>query len=370
MTVDNGQHGGGTRTVRLRAVVAALAMAAAAVAAAGGGAAQITIIPLPVEPGFYVADLDWAGPDRLVLATSRGLEFLDLNDGRLESFVGAEPLPRGIRDPHGVACDGRRVLAYSLRHHALAAWDLGTGERIFALRKPPGHMIADVALFAGGIAILGYPRGPDGRMDNPAGVAVWAGPLSADMSRLWPLHMLRDGAAAARRFEWALWPLGGALAVMGDGSLCVASTAEAGVFCYGTGGRLRRELGRGLHRLVGRGLERAFGELAGDPVARYVQIVNRQPWVDGLVAGADGPSLVVRLVEDGVVHWELWTPGPGETTRRLRLPLEVRSPTAKLRGEAREGRFAGVFSRKDGPGGTNRWFVAVFDLSTLGGDGP
>lgn len=321
-------------------------------------------IDLPAEPGFWATDLDWAGDDRLVLATSRGLETLDLSTSRLRPLVAAAPLPEGVLDPHGVASDGEHAVVYSLRYMSLSAWDLVTGARVFAFREPPGFMIADVAAFAGGVALLGFPRGAGGRMANPALGAVWAGPLAPGWSGFWPLHVLRGGERSARRFESALWPLGGALARMPDGSLCVATAAEPGVFCYGVDGRLRGEWGKDLVELVGHGLERAFGEFAGSPRDRYARVVNRQPWIDGLIAVEGGPALVVRRADGETVRWDLRIPSADGPGRVVPLPLAVAYPMAHLRGEARGRRFAAVV-RTSPRRETPRWRVVVFRLPRL-----
>lgn len=351
----------------MRIPLVLLFLFAPAVSHAGGGleparAYLETVIDLPSDSDFYSTDLDWAGADSLVLATSRGLEILDLESTKLSTLVPAVSLPEGVRNPNGVACDGENVLTFSLPNQSLSAWRLKDGKRLLALRKPPGFMIMDVALWGDQMALLGFPRDASGRMDNPSGVAVWAGPLAPDWQKLWPLHMLKGGDLVQRHFEMALWPLCGALARTPGGLLCAVTPVESGVSCYGPDGRLQGVVGLELDELVGQDLDRAFSSLGGNAPERYRQVVNRQLWIDGLVVTPEGLAVVVRRAESGVVRWELWFPGPRHLLRRVLLPLEVDNPMAHLHGEARGRRLAAVVKMTTPSSPSLQWRVVIFRL--------
>jgi hypothetical protein len=189
-------------------------------------------------------------------------------------------------------------------------------------------------------------------MQNPAWGAVWVGPLKATWDELWPLHTLRGAEDSAQRFRYCLWPLGGALAVEPDGGIDVIVTCEPGVYRYGPDGRLREVLGAQLADLVGWGLKEAWISYPDDSTARYREIINRQPWVDDLVATPDGPAIVVRLHREGVTRWELWYPRSEGRCTRVELPFQVADPQVFLRAEARGARLAAVYYGPESGTGT------------------
>lgn len=334
------------------------------------GARLLDRFELPGESPFYVGDLCWEGPAHLLLADARGVERLDLRSGNRSVVVPAAPLPDGAYQPFGVDCRDGMVLVFSLSQQYLAAWELPAAKLSFALRKPPGFMIKDIALWGSGrMALLGYPRDKSGRMADPDGVAVWAGPLTPTWKDLWPVHALRGGPAAAAAFEFSLWPLGGHLAVEADGTLDVVSPVEPGIYRYDRQGRLRGVLGADLDRLVGRDLRRAFEAFGDDSRARYREFVNRQPWIDALVATADGPALVVRRVAGDTVRWEVWWPGKRGVSRRVSLPLSARDLTAQLHCSARGETLACCGRCSTEAGGSDVLQVVVVSLPATGREG-
>ncbi len=328
----------------------ALVLALAAVAAAASPERPATLEAvlehdhrLPIRPPDYAGDVAWLDGGHVAVATGMGVRRCEVSSGKVETLVPGRPLPEGVLDPSSLAAGGDAMLTFSLARLALSAWR-ADGSRVFAYRKPPGFQIWDIAVWRGRMAILGYPRDASGRMANPAGAAVWVGPLEPGWKKLWPLHPLHS-EAALQRFPFATWPLSGALAVEPDGTLDVITAVEPGVYRYGPDGRLRDVLGRGLDELVGRRLRDVAVTYARDPERRYREIVNRQPWVNDLVATPDGPAIVVRRFADGVQRWELWYPDPKGVRAVVRLPYEIRKTVGWMRAEMHGDRLAAVVTR-------------------------
>jgi len=324
------------------------------------------------SPPWYLADLAWGPAGDLLLATHKGIEGMDPSSGARHVLIAAGPLSHGgARSPFGVATRGNRVLAFSLAEHWVGCWNLDDRKTIFAFRNLPDFMIKDVALWgANRWAVLGFPRDGSGRMADSDGVAVWAGPLEPGWDLLWPVHLLAGGARVRTRFEMALWPLGGFLAVEDDGTLDIVSPVEVGIHRYAADGRPKGILGGDLQQLVPHGIERAFSEFGSDPIERHRQVVNRQLWIDGLLATVDGPAVIVRMPGNDRIRWEIWWPGPSGVRYRRTVPFEVSTrsnPTAHLRCDLEGERIACAVRVRDRKG-PPRWNVLVMTLPSRDGE--
>jgi hypothetical protein len=209
-------------------------------------------------------------------------------------------------------------------------------------------MVIDVALSGSKLYLLGWPVDTHG-VSNPDGIAVWRGGLSPLFEKFQPVHRIQSGPEGVSIFNDSLPVYGGAVAIEPDGTLDVVTAAEAGVFQYSPDGTLRRRLGSRLGELVVHRMHDINFTYASDPIARYREVVNRQPMVDDLVVTADGPAIVVRTSRNDSIEWELWYPNAERVDRRLKLGISRRGPFGHLACDARDRDLVCTYQSPESP---------------------
>jgi len=289
----------------------------------------------------------WLDSGRLIVATQSGVRLLSLRDGTWSDLIPAKPIPNGLVDPLSVTTDGRSVVASNGFERSQFACRADNGKRLFA-RSSSSFMVIDLAVSGNNLYVLGWPVDAHGA-NNPDGVAVWRGGLSPLYEKFQQLHRIQSGPGSVLIFNDSLPIYGGAVATEPDGTLDVITAAESGVFQYSADGTLRRRLGAGLGELVVRRMHDINFTYSVDPIARYREVVNRQPMVDDLVITPDGPAIVVRMARNDSIEWELWYPNANRLDRRVKLGISRRGPFGHLSCDARERDLACVYQSPESP---------------------
>lgn len=294
-----------------------------------------TLAPLSVRKlSSAASSVAWLDPQHVVVAGPSGVRALSLADLSSVEMISVQPVPEGLPDPLSVTTDGKSVVASNGFLRTQFAYDVANRKRIFA-RASQSFVVIDLAVCRGKVYVLGWRVGP-ASANNPEGIAVWQGALTPRFETLQPLHRIQSGPASVAIFNDSIPIYGGALAAEPDGTLDVITAAEAGVFQYTPDGALRRRIGEGLGELVMRRMHDVNFTYGGEPLARYQQVVNRQPTIDDLVVTPDGPAIVVRTVKGELVEWELWYPNEHRTSQRVKLGISRRGPFGHLSCDARK----------------------------------
>jgi hypothetical protein len=276
----------------------------------------------------------WLDASHVAVAGPSGVRTVSLTDGATAEMISTKPVPHGLPDPLSVTSDGKSVVASNGFTRSQFACKAANHERLFA-RSSPFFLAIDVAVAGDKLYLLGSPVDANG-VNNGGGIAVWRGGLNSHFENFEPLHHITSGPLSATIFNDSLPVYGGAMAVEPDGALDVITAAEAGVFQYSADGILRRRLGSGLGEIVMRRMHDLNFTYGDDQLARYREVVNRQPTIDDLVATPDGPAIVVRTVSDDVVRWELRYPNDVRLDRRIQLAISRRGPFGHLACDTRQ----------------------------------
>jgi hypothetical protein len=301
-----------------------------------------TIAPVSVRKlDGLVSGVAWLDAGRLVVAGQSGVRLLSLRDGASSDLIPTTPIPDGLPDPLTVTTDGRSVVASNGFERTQFACRADTKNRLFA-RLYPHFIVVDLAVSGNKLYVLGWPADAYGA-NNPDGIAVWRGGLSPMFEKFQPLHRIQSGPEGVAIFNDSLPIYGGGLAMESDGGLDVITAAEPGVFQYSPDGTFRRRLGAGLGELVVRRMHDINFTYSVDPIARYREVVNRQPTVDDLVSTPDGPAIVVRLAKNDSIEWELWYPNANRLDRRVKLGISRRGPFGHLSCDAHGDDLACVY---------------------------
>lgn len=307
-----------------------------------------TLTPVSIQKlDSQTTGIAWLDDAHVVTAGGAGVRLLSLRDGAWSDLISTRPIPAGLPDPLSVATDGRSIVAGNGFTRAEYGVRADNKKRLFA-RSGPAFTVIDVAVSGNNLYVLGWPSDAGGA-NNADGVAVWRGGLSPLFEQFQPLHRIQSGAQSVGIFNESLPIYGGALAVESDGALDVITASESGVFQYGADGALRRRLGSGLGELVIHRMHDINVTYSVDPLARYREVVNRQPTVDDLVVTPDGPAIVVRIAGGDSIGWELWYPNANRVERRVKLGISRRGPFGHLSCDARGRDLACVYQSPETP---------------------
>jgi hypothetical protein len=267
----------------------------------------------------------------------------------MSDLIDALPVPLGLPDPLGVHSDGESVIASNGFIYSQYAKRLSNGSRLFA-RTNPAFMVIDAAIWQDRLYVLGWPV--KRRRAASDGVAVWRGSISQPLEQLKVLHRIRSGTQSVAIFDDSLPVLGGALTIEGNGTVDVITAAEAGVFQYDSKGNLIRALGRNLQELVLTRMHDVNFKYNTNVLARYREVLNKQPTIDCLVSTDDGPAIVVRVAREKNIDWELWYPNGTPRVTRFKLGISRKGPLGHISCDARGQDLAcvyqGAFSDKEG----------------------
>jgi hypothetical protein len=308
-----------------------------------------TIAPVSVmKLDDATSGVAWLSAERIVTAGQSGVRALSLRDGQWSELIAPTPVPGGLPDPLSVATDGRAIVASNGFERTQFACRADNKQRLFA-RLSPSFMVIDVAVSGGKLFVLGWPVDASGASNNPDGVAVWRGGLSPLFEKFQPLHRIQAGTESISIFDDSLPIYGGAMAIEPDGTLDVITAAERGIYQYASNGTFRKRLGAALGELVVHRMHDINFTYASDPIARYREVVNRQPTVDDLVVTPDGPAIVVRLARNDRIEWELWYPNADRLDRRVKLGISRRGPFGHLNCDARDSDLICVYQLPDTP---------------------
>jgi hypothetical protein len=288
----------------------------------------------------------WLDQTHLLLAGREGVRKLSLRDGVSTELISVAPIPEGLPHPSSVVTDGKTVVASNGLARMQFACSAATGKRLFA-RSAPSPMVVDLAVSGDDLFILGWPLNRQGA-DQSSGIALWRGKVNPHFEVFAPFHRIQSGPEAIAIFNDSLPVLGGALAIEPDGTLDVITSAEPGLFQYSPAGVLKRALGVRLGELVMRRMHDINFTYSVDEVGRYRDVINRQPTIDDLVATSDGPAIVVRIVRNDSIEWELWYPNQERVERKVKLGISRRGPFGHLACDARGRDLACVYAAPQG----------------------
>jgi hypothetical protein len=288
--------------------------------------------------GRFASDVAWENADSLLIAGDKGVHRFSLRTRASERLVSTLPIPDGLPNPEAVASDGASLVTTSQITIGGYAMRLADRKRLAAMRV---YMVPlDVAVRGKRACILAY------RMtDQPRSVA-WCGPVEKSWMNYTPVHRLVSHAA---NFGDAFaFGRGGAIALGGDGSLTVITSAEPGVFHYAPDGKLLETSGQSFDELVFQPPRDVRRRFAGDVDGRYRLLLNTQPLIEDLVLAPKGPAIVVRTADKERVRWELWWPrADGRTVPPTRLGIDRIGPFGHLQCDARGNSLACVGSFPD-----------------------
>jgi hypothetical protein len=297
---------------------------------------------LPKVLGEEVRDVAWLDEWTVLLASNQGVFRYELQTGATKEVLTGAPVPEGLSQPMAIATDGETLAAvspYSSGNFALRVKD---HKRLLAQQS---HKViaSDVGVRGNRVCFLGVAIAPFGEVTSAT--AVVCGGFSDSWAELKPLHAIHTGSAAEMIYRASVPPYAGAILIESNGVVDVITSAEPGVYRYSPAGAAIGVLGSTLNELVLDNAEDILKQYAVDVDKRYRVLLNTRATIDGLVATPDGPSIVVRLAEHDIIHWELWYPEKaGGAKRRFRLGIERLGPFGHLRCNARGDRMACVGS--------------------------
>jgi len=335
-----------------RLIGVALVALAAAATTQGGTWREVLRRVVAVDDRSTLAAVAWLDDDTLLLGGGLGVCRYSLQQGFLTCPVPAKPAPEGVHFVATVATDGTVAVAGSPSLGGEQyAWRVSDERRVFA-RRNFDFTVADLAIFGNQLVVLGFPSQGPGRAGNPAGGAVWWGPVSPDFSKLSPLLLLPEEQIAAFHASQGLYS--GHLHLDADGVAVLLTTAP-GVYRFRWDGTPLPTLAADLTRLTlgGSVFQLLSGSLGENWVARY-QTVLARPYPDDLVRTPEGFAAVVRCGDRKGVHWELWVLNEQGVARTTPLPVATADFAAHLRCQGRAARLACVWSEAANPADRTR----------------
>lgn len=288
--------------------------------------------------GTFASDVAWLSDDEVLVALLHGgVARVAIGAKKVAQWVPQGELPGGAPYPELVATDGRLVMV------------LGAGNRSYMFRTRDGKYLDG---YGGGRL---YPRGV-AVVDGKAIYMGWMGRAGDDSTLLrgvlWtqepgeelsehPIHRIFGGDDAVRRWRMTASPYAGSMVALPDKSVAVMTVAEPGIYRY-RDGKLVEILGSGVDSLLLDSVK-LTREYNVDVTARYVQLVNRGPMIDDLVAtGGNGVAALVRVASNGTVGWELWYAAKSGFPRKVPLETKRLGPFGHMRCESRGMRLACV----------------------------
>jgi len=327
---------------RLRALLAVSLFGIASSAQSSSGTISAYLSrAIPFGIGRNAKDVTWSTTDALLVATEVGIYRLPIRAGVSAEIIKGVPVPDGIPVPTALSSDGKWVSAISFYSNSSFALRIADRKRLVAQRSL--RLIPmDIAVFGSRSCVLGFA--PDAPTQSQKDGAVWCGGPSDSWPELKPLHYLHS-EHARDLFRNSPGELGGRIVVEPDGSVDVITSAEPGVFRYGSNRQLKEVLGQSIDDLVLESIKEIRTRFASDLENRYRLVLNAQPIIDDLVLTPVGPAILVRLADGDKIHWELWYPlRSGGIGDRIRLGIERIGPYGHLRCDARGAEMACVGS--------------------------
>lgn len=198
------------------------------------------------------------------------------------------------------------------------------------------RVIVDVDVHEDQLLLLGVRSGDDGEW-APDGAIAWLGSLSKNLQDLRPVMFSEtdhaEGMALCAVFDH------GAVRFLEDGSFLVVPGTEPGVFLYAPDGKLQHtwDAGRvGIDTGCGPSNSETFAQFAKDWKLRHTAFLNRSRILEDIVELPQGPALIVRQVESGVVRWYLKVlPEGQQQPATYLLPVGSTTTFASIQGDVR-----------------------------------
>lgn len=283
--------------------------------------------------GTIARDVRWAGPSEVYVSTGQ--------KGVVRTSVTSAGTLKSMAPPDGQSAIWISGLVGAGQRHLFIATPLGTAAwfRLDGNPRPVRERsfltIMDIDARGDAAAILGSDRGPLRGLSRD-GTIAWLGSLSKDLSDLRPLMRGQSKPGAKDMARCSILETG-AIRFMQDGSIVVLPGAEPGMYRYAANGKLIETWPTEALGIVD---DCALPDSELHLIARDFKA--RLDWyaariiVDDILPLSTGPALLLRRVEKNVTTWDLVTfPYGGGRSERIRLPLSVASPGARVRGDVR-----------------------------------
>ena len=338
-----------------------LLVAAALVAAAYSAAAACTETLAPALQRKLSADrfvaahsVAWLDDDNVIIGSRGGILQYSIGKDAAKTLVMNLPIPNGLPAAEKVHTDGKTVVAFATDRSDIA-YDLAA-QKLVHTRRTAAMLVSDMAVRGDEVIVLGFPMKRMGDVGP-----LWIGKIGAQWDDFKLLHAADPKATEILPF--AIAPYGGAVLFLPDHTVAAITPAEAGVLRYKTDGTPLPRLGADLTELMMPRMPDIILQYGNDVMARYQQIVNKQPVADDLVNTAQGLAIVVRRWAGGKVWWELWFPDAKTAARRVRLGIEdKRVSGGMLRCDARGTRLACLFGAQTEYLKPDQPYLVLFDL--------
>jgi hypothetical protein len=298
----------------------------------------VTTIDLSSQ-GASASDVAWLNDDEVLVALRQGnVARVTVGSKKVTQWVPHGELPDGFPYPEFIATDGELVMI------------LGGGRRHYMFRSKDGKYLSSYGggrLYPRGVAVVGGKAvymgwmGQAGEDDTFRRGVLWTQTPDADLSET-PMHRIFGGDDAVAQWRMTAPSYAGSMVALPDRSVAVMTVAEPGIYRYDRSGKLVEVLGGGVDSLLfdSKALVRNYRE---DVHARYVQLVNRNPLIEDLVAlPGNGVAALVRIAANGKIGWELWHASKTGFTRKQPLETQTFGPFGHMRCESRSTRLACV----------------------------
>lgn len=298
----------------------------------------VTTIDLSSQ-GSTASDVAWLNDDEVLVTLLLGnVARVSIGSKKVTQWVPRGELPDGFPYPEFIATDGELVMI------------LGGGRRHYMFRSKDGKYLSSYGggrLYPRGVAVVGGKAlymgwmGQAGENDTLRRGVLWTQAPDEDLSET-PIHSIFGGADAVGRWRMTAPSYAGSMVALPDRSVAVMTVAEPGIYRYDRHGKLVEVLVSGVDSLLVDSVKLAR-EYNVDVNARYVQLVNRRPLIEDLVAlPGNGIAALVRTAANGNVGWELWHAGKSGFTKKQPLETTRLGPFGHMKCESRGRRLACV----------------------------
>jgi hypothetical protein len=317
---------------------ALLTLACVVAFAAAGDPCKVRLAPdalreLPPKEFVRAHSIAWVADDALLIGDGGGIARYTISTAQTMRLIGPRAVPNGLARVENLATDGRTVVAFNTAYEDVAA-DAASG-RIRYGRKAMSFQLAAVAVRGDVVAALGYPQPPA----NGADPSLWLGRLGDEWQAFQSADKLAAITSPPRFTLTSVPPFAGAIAIESDGTIDVVTGWRAGIWRYRSNGTRLTVLGSALTQLVIPPIP--FGDSRiENPDARYLEVANRQPTADDVIATPDGPAIVVRTADGNRVQWHLWFPAAVGLRRGERNAARIGSGRRVVEGNRGERRRA------------------------------
>jgi hypothetical protein len=289
--------------------------------------------------GSFASDVAWLNNDELLVALLHGgVARVSLASKKSALWVPEGDVPEAAPYPEFVATDGELVTV------------MGGGRRSFLFLDKKGKYIdhygggrllpRGLAVSGGKAVMMGWlaAAGDDAALKR--GV-LWTQTPTAQLSET-PIHRIFGGDDDLKRWRLTASGYAGSVVALPDRSIAVMTVAEPGIYRYDRNGKLVEVLASGVDSLL-LDTPKLAHDYNVDVLGRYVNLVNRGPLLEDLVAtGGTGVAALVRTADKTRIGWELWYADKSAFTRKVALEPKALGPFGHMRCESRGTRLACV----------------------------